>query len=61
MSEIKRNILNLLEGGHTMFTAEIAKALKISPATASKYLEILEAEGKIKKERKTPYVYWKKV
>lgn len=60
MSEIKRNILGLLQGGDTLFTAEIAKTLKISSATASKYLAVLEAEGKVKKERRTPYVYWKK-
>lgn len=60
MSEIKRNILDLLQGRDSMFTAEIARTLKISAATASKYLEILEAEGKVKKERRTPYMYWKK-
>jgi Mn-dependent DtxR family transcriptional regulator len=60
MSDIKGNILELLQGGGTLFTAEIAKTLKISSATASKYLGILEAEGKVKKERRTPYIYWKK-
>ena len=61
MNEKKQNILNLLQTEHEMFTAEMAKSLGMSPATASKYLEILKAEGKVTNYTRTPYVYWKKV
>ncbi|MFC1902936.1 winged helix-turn-helix domain-containing protein [Chloroflexota bacterium] len=61
MDEKKRNILNLLQSGHEMFTAEIAKNLGMSSATTSKYLEVLKAEGKVTSYKRTPYIYWKKV
>ena len=61
MQEEKRNILNLLQDGHEMFTAEIAKRVGLSSATTSKYLEILKAERKVTNHKKTPYIYWKKV
>ncbi len=60
MMEKKRNILDLLQTEHEMFTAEIAKRVGLSPSTASKYLEILKAEGKVINYRRTPYVFWKK-
>ena len=59
MSEIKDKIMQVLQDGTDRFTAEIAKNLKISSTTASKYLSILEAEGKIVCYQKTPYKYWK--
>ena len=61
MDEKKHSILNLLQTEPEMFTAEIAKSLGLSPPTASKYLEILRAEGKVTNYKRTPYVYWKKV
>ncbi len=61
MDEVKRNILNLLEGGREMFSLEIAKSLGLSPPTAAKYLEILKAEGKVISYNRLPYKYWKKV
>ena len=60
MDEKRSNILKLLEGGREMFTFEIAKSLGLSPPTASKYLEILKAEGKIISYDRLPYKYWKK-
>lgn len=58
-SEIKDNIIQLLKERREMFTKEIAKNLKMSPATTSKYLEILRAEGKvIKSDERKPYVNW---
>ena len=61
MDEKKHSILNLLQTEPEMFTAEIAKSLGLSPPTASKYLEILRAEGKVTNYKRTPYIYWKKV
>ena len=60
MQEKKRKILDLLRDGHEMFTAEIAKGVGLSSATASKYLQILKAEHKVTDYHRTPYVYWKK-
>ena len=60
MQEKKRRILNLLEDGHEMFTAEIARRVGLSSATTSKYLEILKAELKVTNYKRTPYVYWRK-
>lgn len=51
--------MQLLQDGTDRFTAEIAKNLEISSTTASKYLSIMEAEGKIECYQKTPYKYWK--
>ena len=60
MDEKKLDILRLLQNGHDMFTAEIANTLGLSPPTASKYLQILKAEGKVKSYERTPYIYWKR-
>jgi len=60
MDEKKRKLLNLLQTEQEMFTAEIAKSLGLSSATASKYLQILKAEGKVTSYEKIPYVFWKR-
>jgi len=59
MDGVKDKIVKLLQERGEMFTGEIGKALNISSATVSKYLGILEAEGKVSKSKKTPYVYWR--
>jgi len=59
MEKVKEKILELLQNCEEMFTSEIAKKLKISTTTASKYLGILEAEGKIECHTVTPYKYWR--
>ena len=56
--ELKDKIIASLRKIGEMFTGEIAKELKISASTASKYLEILYAEGKVKRREKRPYTYW---
>ena len=61
MEEKKLSILTLLQTGQEMFTAEIARSMGLSPATTSKYLEILKAEGKVTSYKRTPYIHWKKV
>lgn len=58
MDGTKDEIIKLLQERGEMFTSEIGRTLNISPATISKYLGILEAEGKVRKSKKTPYVYW---
>jgi len=58
MKRVKEKIIKLLQDERELFTAEIAKKLKISSTTASRYLAILEAEGKIISSVKTPYKYW---
>ena len=60
VQEKKHKILNLLQDGHEMFTAEIAKSVGLSSATTSKYLQILKAEHKVTNYHRAPYVYWKK-
>ena len=59
-SEIKNNIIQLLKERGEMFTKDIANnsSPKMSPATASKYLGILHAEGKVLKSEQRPYIYW---
>jgi len=60
--EIKDKIIQLLKKERReMFTKEIADNLfpKMSPATTSKYLGILDAEGKVtKSDERKPYTYW---
>ena len=59
-SEIKNNIIQLLKERGEMFSKDIAKNIKVSPATTSKYLEILLAEGKlIKSDERKPYINWR--
>ncbi len=59
-SEIKDNIVQLLTEHGEMFTKDIAKNIKVSPATTSKYLGILHAEGKVtKSDERKPYVNWR--
>ena len=60
MSEenIKAKITKLLKTRDKMFTKDIAKELTTSPATISKYLGILNAEGKVSKSEQRPYIYW---
>jgi len=61
--EIKDKIIQLLKKERReMFTKEIADNLspKMSPATTSKYLEILRAEGKvIRSDEKKPFANWR--
>jgi len=59
MENVKEKILEVLQNYEEMFTSEIAKKLKISTTTASKYLGILEAEGKVECHVRTPYKYWR--
>ena len=59
MNETEDDIIKLLQKRGEMFTAEIAKGLNISSTTASKYLGILEAKGKVEQYKKTPYIFWK--
>ena len=59
-SEIKDNIIRQLKERGEMFTKDIAKNINVSPATTSKYLGILHAEGKvIKSDERKPYVNWR--
>ncbi len=56
--EIKDRIIQLLNQQGKMFSKDIAKKLNISPATVSKYLGILHAEGKVSKSEQRPYIFW---
>ena len=56
--EIKDKITQLLKKRGKMFIKDIAGELTISPATISKYLGILNAEGKVSKFEQRPYIYW---
>lgn len=48
-NHIKENILKLLvERDYGLTIEEISNALKISRSTASKYLAVMDAEGRIK-------------
>jgi len=58
--EAKDKIIQLLKKERReMFTKEIAQTLKMALPTASKYLGILHAEGKvIKSDKRKPYIIW---
>jgi len=56
--EIKDRITQLLKKRGKMFIKDIARELTASPATISKYLGILNAEGKVSKSEQRPYIYW---
>ncbi|MCJ7635562.1 ArsR family transcriptional regulator [Candidatus Bathyarchaeota archaeon] len=56
--EIKDKITRLLKKRGKMFIKDIARELTTSPATISKYLGILNAEGKVSKSEQRPYIYW---
>jgi DNA-binding IclR family transcriptional regulator len=60
MEDKKSSILKALAQGREMFTLEVANRAGMSSATASKYLEVLKAEGKVTSHRQTPFTYWKK-
>lgn len=64
MTDIEDKILELLrknkeQGKDDLYTTEIAKQLAIASSTATKYLAILEAKGKVICKEKKPYKYWK--
>jgi len=60
MSEIRDKIIQLLREHDEMCTKDVAKGLKLSPSTTSKYLEIFRAEGLlIKSDNRKPYIYWR--
>jgi Mn-dependent DtxR family transcriptional regulator len=59
MEEIKKEIIDFLKNKKELCISEIAAFLKKSNSTISKYLSILEAEGKVISLKKTPYKYWK--
>lgn len=57
-AEIKKKVLNSL-GKREKSVKEIAKRAGTSTPTASKYLIVLEAEGKAaRNEGRPPYVLW---
>ena len=56
--ETKDKIIQLLKQQGKMFIKDIAKKLTISSATVSKYLGILNAEGKVSKSEQRPYTFW---
>ncbi len=57
-AEVKRKVLGSL-GRKEMSIKEIAKKAGTSTPTASKYLVVLEAEGKaFRNEDRPPYVLW---
>lgn len=58
----KRRILELLDAKRSITNDEIEKHLAVSDATATRYLEELEKEGKVKQVGRTGrHVYYEKV
>ncbi len=55
--KIKNDILTYLEKIEEK-TSQIAEWVNVSRSTASKYLQILEAEGKVRKRKQTPYIHY---
>jgi Mn-dependent DtxR family transcriptional regulator len=58
MEDIKNDIINLLSTSEQLCISEIASTLKKGKNTVSKYLSILEAEGRVKSIKKKPYIFW---
>lgn len=56
--KIKNDILVYLEKNKEKTISQIAEGVGVSRPTASKYLQILEAEGKVRKREQTPYIYY---
>lgn len=56
--ELKDAILNYLREHGECTIGEIAKGIKASRSTTSKYLKVLEAEGRVERKEKLPYVYY---
>ncbi|MFQ6059801.1 MAG: ArsR family transcriptional regulator [Thermoplasmata archaeon] len=57
-TDLKKRILNSLSKEERS-VREVARKADVSTATASKYLMILEAEGKASRnEERPPYVLW---
>jgi DNA-binding transcriptional ArsR family regulator len=42
-----------------MSTKQVAKLAKMSPSVASKYLGLLEKDGKVTSREQKPYKFWK--
>ena len=55
----KTRILEHLKLRGQLHSKAIAVDLDMSPITASKYLRILEAEGKVQRVNMKPYVFWR--
>jgi DNA-binding Lrp family transcriptional regulator len=60
MSDVEIRIIQAINTlGRNAFTKKIAKEVKISFPTASKYLSVLEGRGVIKRDvSRLPYVFW---
>lgn len=56
--KIKEMILNHLKKHRECSIGEIAAGIGASRPTVSKYLKILEAEGKVMRREKLPYIYY---
>jgi len=56
--DIKEEIIKVLRRRKELYTKSIAKEVGVSVTTASKYLSILKAEGKVKSRYQKPYIYW---
>jgi transposase len=50
-AELKQKFLSIIEDGDGMSIKQAAGKLGVSPATASKWVHILEAERKVKLDR----------
>jgi predicted transcriptional regulator len=59
MEDIKKAIIDILTEKGGLCISEIATYISRGKNTISKYLLILEAEGKVTSMIKTPYKYWK--
>ena len=53
-----RKITEVLKNNGELFTKQVAKKAKLSVNTASKYLSILEGEGKVIKRTQKPFKFW---
>lgn len=58
-SEKKQKILELLSNYQRLSTGRIAAEIKVSQPYARKYLEELEKEKKVKREKETLATYWR--
>ncbi len=56
--QTKTKILNILSKDNVINIKDIAKKVGISPSTASKYLQVLKAEGKVDTKKQLPYTFW---
>ncbi len=57
--EQEQKIIKVLTKHNELYTKQVAELTGLSTNTVSKYLSVLEKEGRVKMRKQKPFKFWK--